>query len=145
MDRRAFTQSALSTALLGGLPLAQAFGAGTAERLTTITEDVEVIVEQGRFIDTIEAFKFETNIALLDMDGGDRLGKDLTVPGRALLMDSAGRIYIRHEQDDAETVLTHEERFAESKDGRGRDVGNFPEFGGFGGEGAGYIEGFERF
>ncbi len=47
MDRRAFTQSALSTALLSGLPLAQAFGAGTAEKLTTITEDVEVLTRTG--------------------------------------------------------------------------------------------------
>ena len=47
LDRRGFTRSALGAALLGGLPLSQALGAGIAARLTEIVTDVEVATRAG--------------------------------------------------------------------------------------------------
>jgi hypothetical protein len=109
--------------------------------VANMIEEAEVLVENGRWIDKVDPFTFHTDIVVLDIDGGDRLARDLNVPARVLLMDSAGRMYIRNELDDLEDVEEHEMIFSEEDTGRG----------GRGGEGrGGYDEGgrgggFERF
>lgn len=51
-------------------------------------------------------FDFRTGVTLLDLTGGDKLDglRDLTAPARALMMDSGGRLSIKEELDDFETV-----------------------------------------
>lgn len=58
----------------------------------------------GPWIDTHEKFKFVTGMTLLDVEGGKKLAKDIYTPGRALLMGSAGDLYIRNELDDKPSV-----------------------------------------
>src|SRR5262249_11343701 len=48
--------------------------------------------------------KFVTGMTVLDIDGGKKLAKDYTSPGRVLIMGSAGELYIRNEMDDKPDV-----------------------------------------
>src|SRR5262249_28425975 len=70
-------------------------------------QDTEVLVENGTAIDTVKNFKFLTGLMLLDMDGGAKLAKDMTVPSRILLMGPAGELYIHNETDDKPYVENH--------------------------------------
>jgi hypothetical protein len=49
---------------------------------------------------------FITGLTLLDFDGGEQISKNrsLTAPGRALVMDAAGRIRLKSELDDKPSV-----------------------------------------
>ena len=44
----------------------------------------------GPWIDTADKFKYTTGMMLVDIDGGQKLTRDYTSPGRALLMGPAG-------------------------------------------------------
>jgi hypothetical protein len=51
-------------------------------------------------------FEFITGMTLLDFDGGDQVSKTrgVTAPGRALVMDAAGRIRLKEELEDQKQV-----------------------------------------
>ncbi len=91
-------------------------------------EDAEYLVEGGTAIDTRENFKFMTGMTLLDVDGGQKLTKDMTTPGRVLIMGPAGELYIHDEIDDKPVVEYHKVLF--QKPDKRRGMG--PEGPGFG-------------
>ena len=89
--------------------------------VANMVKDVEYIVPGNRFIDQMDDVNFHTDITVVDIDGGERLTKDISVPGRVLLMDPTGRLYIRDELLDEDEVKRHQEIFKKEKnrDGRG--------------------------
>jgi hypothetical protein len=110
--------------------------------VANMIEETEYVGPDGRWIDTIEGFKFLTGITLLDVDGGEQLSKDAAVPGRALLMGPAGELFIRKELDDKPAIDLHKMIFEKDKRGgrngegdqyRGEDGGR----GGYGAYGSG--------
>jgi hypothetical protein len=66
----------------------------------------EYLLPDGRAIDQVESFKFHTGITLLDVDGGETMGRE-TRPSRVLLMGPAGELYVRNELDDKQAVDYH--------------------------------------
>jgi hypothetical protein len=85
---------------------------------------VETLVEGGQWIEELDSFRFRTGITMLDMRGGERLRGDMQVPGRVLLMDPAGELYIRRELDDQSAVQLHKDVFT-----RRRPSSNSPDAG----------------
>jgi hypothetical protein len=83
--------------------------------VANMVEKVEYLVEGGLAIDTRDAFKFVTGMTVLDMDGGGKLAKDMTVPSRVMLMGPAGELYIHNELDDKTAVEYHKMLFMEDK------------------------------
>ena len=100
--------------------------------------DVEMLVDQGRFIKKIEDFTIDTGVVLLDIDGGEAFTREMNEPTHALLMDATGRMYLRDELDDELEVAIHRAIFAEPDrrgpggmdGGRGNPRGGGGEFGG---------------
>lgn len=81
---------------------------------------VEVLVEQGRFIDKIDNFAIDTGVVVLDLSGGrttDGFSREKPEPTHALLMDATGRMYLRDELDDEIDVAIHRAVFAETEAG----------------------------
>ena len=72
---------------------------------------------------------------MLDIDGGAKLTKDLTIPARALLMGPSGELSIRNEIDDKPVVEYHRLLFEKSSDKRRGPGGGPEEFGPGGGPG----------
>jgi hypothetical protein len=97
-----------------------------------ITKDQEYLGPGGQWIDELESFKFFTGMTVLDMEGGETLGKDTTAPARVLLMDPAGELHIRSEMDDKSDVDYHKLIF-EKKKSRDGEMERSP----YGGEGGG--------
>ncbi len=85
-----------------------------------VAKDQEYLGPGGQWIDKLETFKFYTGMTVLDMDGGETLGKDATAPARVLLMDPAGEVHIRNEMDDKQDVTYHKMIFDRPK-GRNRE------------------------
>ena len=56
-------------------------------------------------------------MTLLDVDGGGKLVRDLTVPSRILMMGPAGEMYIRSELDDKAYVQNFHAIFDEPAHG----------------------------
>lgn len=100
------------------------FGRGAV--LNRTVEDLEIL--NNRWIDTVEEFKFKTNVTLLDIEGGQNISREVTSPGRVLLMDASGRLYVQDEFSSKSDVEMHKLIFAEEE----RNNGGFP--GGRGGE-----------
>ena len=75
--------------------------------VANMVEDAEYLGGGGMYIDTQPDFKFLTGMTLLDIDGGTKLTRDMTVPARILLMGPAGELYIRNEIDDKPIVDYH--------------------------------------
>lgn len=75
-------------------------------------QDVEYLVEGGTAIDTLKDFKMFTGMTLLDIDGGQKLARDINAPSRILLMGPAGQLYIRNDTDDKPVVENHRTIFA---------------------------------
>jgi hypothetical protein len=84
--------------------------------IANMVEDAEYLGD-GPWIDTREKFKFVTGMAILDIDGGTKLAKDYTSPGRVLVMGPAGEFYIRNELDDKQDVVYHKMLFAKEPKG----------------------------
>lgn len=83
--------------------------------------EVEMLVDQGRYIETVEDFTIDTGVMVLDLEGGDSYSRDLKEPTHALMMDSSGRMYLRDELDDEMEVAIHRAVFAETENtGPGR-------------------------
>ena len=108
---------------------------------STCARQLSLAGRNVQLIDKME-FQFQTNIAVVDVEGGERLTKDMSSPGRVLLMDPAGRLYIREELDDKEDVDLHDSIFAEDPTQRGRGTGRDFEGGGFDYGGEGFEFGF---
>jgi hypothetical protein len=104
------------------------FQRGSVANMTE--KKVEILIKRG-MIDSLDSFRFHTDIAIVDIDGGEKLTKDLTVPARVLLMDSTGGLYIRDELKDADAVERHRQTFAKDEGQRGglpeRGYGGFDE------------------
>jgi len=90
--------------------------------VANMTEDAEYLGD-GPWIDTREDFKFITGMAVLDMDGGNKLAKDYTSPGRVLIMGPSGEFYIRNELDDKQAVVYHKIIFSKEPRGGGGEFG----------------------
>jgi hypothetical protein len=89
--------------------------------VANMTEDAEILVDQGRAIDPMKSFPFHTGITVLDIEGGDPLAKDIKKPARVLLMDQAGQLFVQNETDDANAVELHRDLFTDAdKQPRGR-------------------------
>ena len=88
--------------------------------VANMTEDTEVLVDQGRAIDPYKAFKFQTDITVADIRGGERLTRDESRPARVLLMGPAGQLFVQDEVSDAEVVEAHRATFAKEAAGRCR-------------------------
>jgi hypothetical protein len=102
--------------------------------VANMTKDTKKIVEQGRAYDPVSDFKFRTGITVIDMQGGERMTRDMQRPGRVLLMGSAGQLFVQTEMNDADVVETHKLTFAEEPTGGAG--GGFPRGGpGYGREG----------
>lgn len=90
--------------------------------VANMSEDVEVLVEYGLFIDEQKDFNFRTGITVVDIRGGEKLSKDLFTPAQALLMDPTGQLYVRSEVKDFDEVNHHRLLFAKPEKGaRGYD------------------------
>jgi hypothetical protein len=94
----------------------------------------EYLGPDGRWIDEIESFKFHTGITLLDVAGGEPMGRE-TLPAKALLMGPAGEIYVRNEVDDKAVVDYHKAAFDK------KNLQGMPGEGGYPGGRGGYGEG----
>ena len=97
-----------------------------------MTEDTEVLSADRRWIDKVEDFEFRTGITICDFTGGTELTRDIDEPVRVLMMDASGRLFVRHQLDDSESVDRHRAIFeASEKDNRGNFGGDFGERGGY--------------
>jgi hypothetical protein len=101
--------------------------------VANMTEDAEVLVDQGRAIDPVKGFSFQTGITVADIRGGERLTRDATRPARVLLMGPAGQLFVQDEVSDLEVVEAHRATFA--KEPPGGAGGFMGERGGYGGRG----------
>jgi hypothetical protein len=65
-------------------------------------EDVEAIDVAASALVKLEGYRFETNSVVLDLRGGESLGRksDLTTPGAILLVDGSGNLVVRRELED---------------------------------------------
>jgi hypothetical protein len=84
--------------------------------VANLTEDAEILVEQGRAIDKEKGFEFRTGITVIDIHGGEplsRANRDLKREARVLLMDPAGQLFVQKESDDSNAVERHRAIFAE--------------------------------
>lgn len=91
--------------------------------VANMTEDTEVLVDQNRAIDPYKAFKFQTDITVADIRGGERLTRDSSRPGRVLLMGPAGQLFVKDEVSDSDTVSSHKATFAKEPAGGGGYMG----------------------
>ena len=48
--------------------------------VANMSEEAEILVEQGDYIDELKSFDFRTGITVVDIQGGDRLTRDLSAP-----------------------------------------------------------------
>ena len=72
--------------------------------VANMTEDAEILADQGRAIDPFEDFKFQTDITVADIRGGEQLTREASRPARVLLMGPAGQLFVQEETEDLETV-----------------------------------------
>ena len=85
-----------------------------------VERDQKYLGPGGLWIDELDSFNFFTGMTVVDMSGGETLGRDTTAPSRVLIMDPAGELHIRSEMDDKEAVTNHKLIFEEDKR-RGRE------------------------
>ncbi|MCA9232013.1 MAG: hypothetical protein KDA57_15300 [Planctomycetales bacterium] len=122
---------ALDAQYAAEIALQESFSRGS---VINLHEKAKVIWANNFRPDTDPEFDFRTGITLLDVSGGEKLGKDLTVPSRAVLMDPAGRLFVQSELDDLEPVVEYQQIIeGEQNDLRGRrgDEGGYG-YGGYG-------------
>ncbi|MEO1495599.1 MAG: hypothetical protein AAFV43_00445 [Planctomycetota bacterium] len=108
-----------------------------------MTADAEVITPDQRYIVDTNDFEFRTGITLAGVKGGTSITREYKEPIRTLLMDPAGRLFVRHEIDDRDAVELHKAIY-EGDDDRSRGYGGGRGGGrggrGRGGEGGGFGE-----
>ncbi|CAN0343469.1 unnamed protein product [Ectocarpus sp. 4 AP-2014] len=93
------------------------------------TEDVEIVKPDGRFIVEEDDFQFRTGLTIADFRGGDELPGRMEAPAKVLMMDASGKLFVRDQTTDRETIEQHRATFDESAAGGFRGGG-----GGYGGE-----------
>jgi hypothetical protein len=93
--------------------------------VANMIEDTEILVDQGRAIDPYKAFKFQTDITVADIRGGERLTRDESRPARVLLMGPGGQLFVQDQTTDAEVVEAHRAAFAKEAPGGGGFDGGF--------------------
>lgn len=81
------------------------------------------------------SFDFLTGITVLDFTGGEKLGKSMLMPARALMMDAAGHLFVQEEMADLETVDEYKAILEAGNDSRRRGGGRGGPGGGEGGYG----------
>ncbi|TWT37904.1 hypothetical protein KOR34_28700 [Posidoniimonas corsicana] len=106
--------------------------------LNRTVDDIEILENGGRTLLTIDSFDFKTNMTLLDIEGGEKIGRDAAAPGRVLLMDASGRLFVQDEFSSKSEVDMHKLIFAEEERGPGGG-----EFRGGRGGGMDFGRGFE--
>jgi hypothetical protein len=88
--------------------------------------DVEALIrdpEGVQWIDKLKDFPLRSGVTVVDIRGGERLpGRDNSRPGKVLLMDPAGQLFVQNELADKEAVELHKAIFAEDEDGAGRGM-----------------------
>lgn len=91
--------------------------------VANMTNKAEHLVDGGRAIDPIKTYQYHTGITVVDVSGGEKLGKDLqgkelAAPARVLLMDPTGQLYVRNSVDDHTEIELHRALFTEDKRNR---------------------------
>jgi hypothetical protein len=94
--------------------------------VANMVEKADYLVEGGTAIDTRENFKFVTGMTLIDIDGGKKVVRDYTSPGRVLMMGPTGELYIHDELDDKPAVDYHKAIFEEHRSPEGGPEGPGP-------------------
>jgi hypothetical protein len=89
-------------------------------------QKVEILVDNNRFLKEVDDFDFRTAVTLVDMTGGEKIGGELTAPAQALLMDAAGRMYVRDELGDATDIENYELIYENKGGGAGGERGMMP-------------------
>ncbi len=92
--------------------------------VVNLTEDAEILVNRNQDLQKVDSFKFRTGITVLDIQGGERVSRDIVRPASVLLMSPAGQLSTRRELADADEVERYREIYSgESRRGRGRRDG----------------------
>jgi hypothetical protein len=87
-----------------------------------VREKAEVVWSNKYDVEQDPEFNFRTGATLVDVQGGEKISsknRDLVSPGRAMLMDAAGKLSIQHELIDAPVVKD----FDTTKEMGGEDMG----------------------
>jgi hypothetical protein len=90
-----------------------------------VREKAEVVWSNNYEVEQDPEFNFRTGTTLVDVQGGEKISsknRDLVSPGRAMLMDAAGKLSIQHELIDVPVVKdfdTTKEMGGEEMGGRG--------------------------
>jgi hypothetical protein len=72
-----------------------------------VREKAEVVWSNNYEVEQDPEFNFRTGTTLVDVQGGEKISsknRDLVAPGRAMVMDAAGKLTIQHELQDAPVV-----------------------------------------
>jgi len=72
--------------------------------VVNMREKMQFTGENDTWIDTKDSYELNTGLTLLDIDGSDKLIKDVTSPTRVLLMDVSGQLSVRDELNDKPDV-----------------------------------------
>lgn len=108
----------------------QSFPAGS---VMNMTEDVEVLSADQRWLVEVDSFRFSTGITLCDVIGGEVLTRDEVEPIKVLFMDPSGQLFVRNQLEDMPVIEQHRQIYEESDENRGGRGGD----GFFGGAGGG--------
>lgn len=79
----------------------------TRGAVLNVREKAEVVWSNNYEVEQDPEFNFRTGTTLVDVQGGEKLSsknRDLVAPGRAVVMDAAGKLSIQHELKDAPVV-----------------------------------------
>jgi hypothetical protein len=101
-----------------------------------VREKAEVVWSNNYEEEQDPEFNFRTGATLVDVQGGEKLGKtnrNLVAPGRAVMMDAAGKLSILHELKDAPVVQDFDATKEMDQDGMGGGRGGYEMDGGRGG------------
>jgi uncharacterized membrane protein YgcG len=108
----------------------------TRGTVLNVREKAEVVWSNNYDVEQDPEFDFRTGTTLVDVQGGEKIGKknrDLVAPGRAVLMDAAGKLSIQHELKDAPVVKDFNATKEMDQEGGGGGRGGFEMDGGRGG------------
>lgn len=95
--------------------------------LNAVERDAWILT--GGMLKKVPQFTYRTGATLLDVDGGEKLNRDMTSPGQALVMDATGRLTVRTEIQDFADVKLYQDIYTEDDNPRGPAGG-----GSYGGE-----------
>jgi hypothetical protein len=108
----------------------------TRGAVLNVREKAEVVWSNNYEEEQDPEFNFRTGTTLVDVQGGEKLGKtnrNLVAPGRAVMMDAAGKLSILHELKDAPVVQDFDATKEMDQDGMGGGRGGYEMDGGRGG------------